>query len=112
HLVPSSIALGVRANARGGIVHDTECVEDHRRTMAAGVRYLVNASERGEHEIRTIVANAPCDGIRDLAIDLQPARAVATEMRASGAKRRTRSDRADAMCRGQAAPDHVQCAEA
>ena len=65
-----------------------ERVHDHRRALTARVRHLVDAGERGEHEVGPVArARGASTCAADVAIDLQPAGDVAAEVRARGAER-------------------------
>src|SRR5678815_3202002 len=108
HVFPPSVALGVAANSRGGVVYDAQRVEHGRRLMATRVRHLVDARQRGEGERRTIDAHTLDDLIRHVTVDVEPAGDVAAEMRSRGAEGRSGCDGADPSILVQPATNHAQ----
>jgi hypothetical protein len=115
--LPVAGALRVRPQLGGRVVDDAERVAHDGRVVAARVRRLVDAGERGEHHARPVrgaarprLAHARGDLGADVAVDVEPPRDVAGEVGARGAERE-RGAAPEPRPRGEPAADHVERGE-
>src|SRR5436190_23124165 len=107
-VLPPPATLRVVAQPTHHVVHDVHRLVHEWIVVPPCVRRLVHAGERGEQEIRPLLAHATHDHLGRLPIYVEPALGAATEVRHRGAHRRPHRQRADAPRRIEPPRHHAQ----